>query len=163
MTTDHINKAFDDAMAPVTIVDWISYEDAEGKEESCGGMGGSVAFGDRWDDVFTNANKHLNALRAEILRLGLRNGGFWHQEEGVPVFSDGTVGTFSMRAWGDVLAATWATHEDVDYSYCDFAWTDGPTAEQAKAMQDAGKNRKPTWDEIIDTWLSKDREPENPS
>ena len=52
----------------------------------------------------------------------LKQGGDWHQNDpkGVPVFNDGTVAMFSFRAWGDLMAALWAEHEDCDYSYMDF-------------------------------------------
>jgi hypothetical protein len=38
-----------------------------------------------------------------------------------PVFDDGTVGGFSFRAWGDLLAAVWNTAEGTTkYSYMSF-------------------------------------------
>ena len=38
-----------------------------------------------------------------------------------PVFDDGTVGSFSFRAWGDLMAAIWNTEENTNkYSYMDF-------------------------------------------
>lgn len=129
-----IDDVFDEATQPITVAKWIAYEDADGMPESVGGLGGCVQFGMRWGDLFTNGDRHLNALRAEIIRLGLREGGDWHQGDphGVPVFSDGTVAKFSYRAWGDLLAATWASHEDVDYRYMDFYMGTGPTADEAR-------------------------------
>lgn len=134
MTKSKIDEAFDEAQKPVTVDRWIAYEEADGMPESVGGLGGCVQFGMRWGDVFTSGDSHLNALRAEIIRLNLRQGGDWHQEDphGVPVFSDGTVAKFSYRAWGDLLAVTWASHEDVDYRYMDFYMGEGPTAEDAR-------------------------------
>ncbi len=36
------------------------------------------------------------------------------------MFNDGTAGMFSFRAWGDLMAAIWAEHENRDYGYMDF-------------------------------------------
>lgn len=118
---------------PLTVVDWISYDEAEKRETSIGGLGGSFQFGDRWEDLYDEPDEYADALRAAIIRDNIRHGGDWHQDCGCPVFSDGTVGSFSMRAWGDFLAAVWSSHDDVHYGYTDFAWNAGPTAEEAKA------------------------------
>lgn len=55
------------------------------------------------------------------MRLGLRRGGDWHQygEDGVPVFDDGTIATFSFRAWGDLMAAIWAEADGRRHGYKD--------------------------------------------
>jgi hypothetical protein len=80
----------------------------------------------RWKDYLEawkpEAHPYAEALRAAILKLQLREGGDWHQNDanGVPVFSDGTVATFSYRAWGDLLAAVWSEAEDKDYNYMRF-------------------------------------------
>lgn len=107
----------------VTIEKWISYEESEGKPECLGGLGGFFDFGMRWKDYCEDdPGEHLTALHNEIIRLGIREGGNWHQEDphGVPLFSDGTVATYSYRGWGDLLAAIWSQHDDLDYCYMDF-------------------------------------------
>lgn len=110
----------------IIVVDWISYDEAERMPESIGGgHGGCFRGGMRWCDLFDQeAGPHATALRQEILRKRLKRGGRWHQTDphGVPKFSDGTVGLFSYRAWGDFLAAVWSTEEDKDYHYMDFYW-----------------------------------------
>lgn len=108
---------------------WIGYDEAKSLPESTGGLGGWFGFrdqGQRWSDYIDTVvdPTYLEALRTEIIARNLREGGFWHQQDahGVPVFEDGTVGLFSMRAWGDLLAAIWSTEDDHDYCYVDFAW-----------------------------------------
>ena len=92
--------------------------------ESCGGMGGWVSSSIGWAEYLeampAQQHAHLEALRRWVLAEGIRRGGDWHQAGGVPVFSDGTVGAFSMRGWGDLLAAIWNTEEAPSYSYMDF-------------------------------------------
>jgi len=65
--------------------------------------------------------EYAEAFRKEILSIGLWVGGDWHQHQGgVPLFSDGTVGSWSYRAWGDIMAAIWSEYYDKDYNYMDF-------------------------------------------
>lgn len=124
------------------VVDWISWDESEGKDEAVGGLGGFFNAGNifteekgydeenktgmRWQDYLDAWNEkhhpYLEALREAIVEGNIRRGGFWHQEQGVPVFEDGTIGGFSMRAWGDLMAAVWSEEEDKDYCYADFAW-----------------------------------------
>lgn len=126
------------------VVEWIGYDEIGDREEAVGGLGGffnaGVIFtkekgyddtekqGQRWIDyvdLWKEENRvYLEALREEILEKQIKKGGFWHQHggEGVPVFEDGKVAAFSMRAWGDLLAAIWSEAEDKDYCYADFAW-----------------------------------------
>lgn len=126
------------------VVDWISYEEADEKEEAVGGMGGffnsgliftkdrgydeTEPVGQRWKDYADTwkeeVQPYIEALKEEIVGKEIKRGGFWHQHsgEGVPVFEDGKVAIFSMRAWGDLLAAIWSEVEDKDYCYADFAW-----------------------------------------
>lgn len=126
----------------IEVVDWLSETDAEGKPESVSALGGWFGFrrsepggelfrervSHRWADYLDNWEEswhpHLEALRRAIVRGGIRNGGNWHQDFGTPLFSDGTIGAFSMRAWGDLMAAVWSEEEGCDYTYCDFAWED---------------------------------------
>lgn len=110
----------------MTVREWTSYEKASELTESFGGLGGFFRDGMRWADFvdrYTDEGKvYAEALRSSILELKLRHGGDWHQEddEGAPVFDDGTSATFSYRAWGDLLAAVWSEAENRDYSYMDF-------------------------------------------
>jgi len=111
---------------PVFVKKWIARSNADSYPESCGGWGGWFARGDRWatyiDEAEESKRPYLEALRADILKLEIQEGGDWHQrsEQGTPLFSDGTVGKFSFRAWGDLLAAIWSEHEQKDYQYMDF-------------------------------------------
>lgn len=109
------------------VIGWVHYESVprEGIGR-IGGWGGFIESGDRWKDyIAASPEEHVpfyESLRREILRKGLKRGGDWHQSDpkGVPVFDDGTVGMFTFRAWGDLMAAVWAEYEDRDYSYMDF-------------------------------------------
>jgi hypothetical protein len=117
------------------VVRWVSYVEAEDmKECGVGGLGGW--FGGRgkdrhphrWKDYLDvwepEVHPYCEALRVEIVRRDIKEGGFWHQgdTECVPVFDDGTVATFSFRAWGDLLAAVWSEADNEDHSYCEFVW-----------------------------------------
>jgi hypothetical protein len=105
---------------------WISYDDADELTSSVGGMGGWFQNGLRWKDYIETANflqvPYFEAIRKEIIAKGIRYTGQEHQysDSGVPVFDDGTCGSFSFRAWGDLMAAIWSTEEDKDYCYMDF-------------------------------------------
>lgn len=108
---------------PITVERWISYAESDGMPESAGGIGGFFSPGMRWDDYAAECpGQYYEALRDAVIARKLKRGGDWHQQadDGVPVFSDGTIATFSYRAWGDLLAATWSTHENKDYEYFDF-------------------------------------------
>jgi hypothetical protein len=91
-------------------------------------MGGFFKKGMRWPDYLEQIKEYnvdpayFERIREAVLATGLRQTGDFHQnsEEGCPVFDDGTSGTFSMRAWGDLMAAIWSTAEDKDYEYMDF-------------------------------------------
>lgn len=70
---------------------------------------------------------YIEALREEVLRLGVMESGYWHQNSdvGVPVAEDGTVVCGGMRAWGSLLAAAWNSAlacGELRYSYVDFAF-----------------------------------------
>lgn len=123
------------AKPKLTVVRWCSWDEASALERSIGGLGGWFGFrktGQRWGDYLDawGASRHpyLEALYAEIVAQHLRTNGEWHQtdEKGVPVFSDGTAGLFSWRAWGDLQAAIWSTEEGVDYAYADFYMFEPP-------------------------------------
>ena len=112
-------------MKKLKVVDWIEY--GSGKEEApIGGMGGwfnanNIHDKDNptamlWEDYIKEASKeavpYLEALRKEITADNLQITGELHQyQRGTPLFSDGTVGEFSYRAWGDLMAAVYSTKE----------------------------------------------------
>lgn len=114
------------------VVDWISYDDAKEREEcGIGGMGGWFGMDQRhsWEDYvdiwFDEAKPYVIALRDSIVERGIRESGDWHQDsdEGVPLFEDGTVATYSFRAWGDLLAAVWEGVDRLPYCYMDFYYS----------------------------------------
>lgn len=117
----------------IQVIKWISYDKAVEllnmnilQDNHIGGLGGWFEKGDRWKD-YRNAFKekahpYQEALRKSIIERKLKYCGNDHEEleDGVPVFSDFTVATYSYRAWGDLMAAIWSTEENKDYSYIDF-------------------------------------------
>ena len=111
-------------MNDISVIDWISGDDAQEKEVSIGGMGGWAQNGARWNDLISGISSeqkpYYEALRASILQEHIRVAGDTHQNEYVPLVSDGTVGSFSFRAWGDLMACIWATEDNTDYNYMDF-------------------------------------------
>ena len=111
----------------ITVVEWIDNNEADKRETAIGGLGGFFkppmrGQKDFFDVIRPELKPYAEALRAEIIAKNIRFTGQDHQsvEDGVPLFSDGKVGSFSMRAWGDFLSATWSEHENKDYSYMDF-------------------------------------------
>lgn len=115
-------------MEHLTVVDWIPCDYNDGKKEGVGSMGGFFEYGMRWKDYLARWEKrpesipYLEAIRCDVLVKKLRLTGEQHQysEAGCPLFSDGTVGRFSYRGWGDLMAAIWAEEENTDYCYLDF-------------------------------------------
>ena len=105
---------------------WISYREAQGFKDSCGSMGGFFSEGMRWKDYIEEwkdeVRPYLEAIRKFVVENGLRLTGQQHQYSsyGVPLFEDGTIGAFSFRGWGDLMAAIWAEEEDQDYNYMHF-------------------------------------------
>lgn len=111
----------------IKIKRWIAYDDAKAMSEApISGLGGWFREGHRWPNyleaIEPEALPYAEALRAEVLERKLKTTGADHQyaSDGVPVFSDGTVGLFSYRAWGDLMAAIWSTAEDRDSHYMEF-------------------------------------------
>ena len=109
------------------LLGWIDYSEVEdGFEESIGGDGGSFYTGMQWRDYIELYDRagalYAEALRAGILARKLRYTGREHQtaQKGVPVFSDGTIATFSFRAWGEFMAAVWGEEEGAYYGFMDF-------------------------------------------
>jgi len=87
---------------------WISWnwEDEPPYSVSISRGGGFFGDGTRWEDYINRIpeekHKYIEALRSEILRRNLKQGGDWHQgkkTKGVPVFSDGTIAIFSFRGF----------------------------------------------------------------
>ena len=112
------------------VVEWIGYDEMERRKlpGSIGGTGGWV-HGQTWPEYLdamclSNDDPHLpyyKALREAVVKDSIRVGGDEHQQSMTPVFDDGTVGAFSYRAWGRLLAAIWNTEENTNkYSYMDF-------------------------------------------
>jgi hypothetical protein len=108
----------------VSVVDFITSEEHEkfNYEVSIGGLGGFFKEGMRWNYYICNFDKkdYYEAIREYVIKNNIKQGGDWHQIEGIPLFSDNTVGSFSFRAWGDLLAAIWSEYENKDYCYMDF-------------------------------------------
>lgn len=114
---------------PLRVITFITYNEAAlYKESNLGGLGGFFKDGMRWPDYLAifkpKYHPQLENLRAAIIERNLRITGDIHQHDSdipsCPVFSDGTVATYSYRAWGDLMAAIWSTHDNKDYSYMDF-------------------------------------------
>lgn len=105
----------------IEVIDWLSYDEAHKKTESIGGSGGFFAEGMRWQDYIDELKPeqipYAEAIRRAVVKNNIRDTGPWHQQQGVPLFNDETVGTFTFRAWGDIMAAIWSTEENKDYSY----------------------------------------------
>jgi hypothetical protein len=114
-------------MAEREVAAWISYKAAEhGYPVDIGDWGGFETMDGTWAEHVARLQPRVvpyhEALRRAILARGLRRGGDWHQNarDGVPVFDDGAVGTFSFRAWGDLMAAIWGPEDGCIYGYMDF-------------------------------------------
>lgn len=103
-----------------------SYEAEKLPESGLGGLGGFFNNGMRWADYLAiwkeEVHPRLESLRAAIIEKNVRCNGLQHQNgyPSCPVFEDGTCATYSFRAWGDLMAAVWSSHDNTDYSYMDF-------------------------------------------
>lgn len=111
------------------VIDWVEYN--SGKEKApIGGMGGwfnannihdkdnptSMVWADYLEAHEKDSHPYLEALKAEITNHNLKITGEKHQNGNIPLFSDDTVGVFSYRAWGDLMAAIYSTKEKpLDY------------------------------------------------
>ena len=115
------------------VIDWISYDEAEGKTESVGGMGGWFGRrGDKWDAPHRWADylngmdaeqvAYVEAIRDSVLATGRFFTGQQHQDGdgGVPLFEDGTVGIFSFRGWGDLMVAIATVKDGKNHNYMEF-------------------------------------------
>lgn len=108
---------------------WIPYAEVDVFPSApFGGLGGWFGFDgpNTWQDYLDAwgpaAHPYIEAVRDSVVHGKIRRGGDWHQSDndGVPVFSDGTAATFSYRAWGDLMAAIWTREDGKPYSYMDF-------------------------------------------
>ena len=107
-------------------IDHWSNGDEDDGPKVIGGLGGYVK-GTGWGEYKKGLPSawipYFTTLRRFVLQTHLREGGFWHQNEGSPVFTDGTVIAMSFRAWGDFMASVWNSAELCHhYRYADFAW-----------------------------------------
>lgn len=109
------------------VVEWIAYDAADRRgAPDIGGWGGVMTKQMRWADFIADIDAkwcgHYEAMRQAILVRGLCRGGDWHQAapDGVPLFDDGAIATFSFRAWGDLMAAVWSDADGRGYGYMDF-------------------------------------------
>jgi len=110
----------------VKVEKFISYDEAINLTDVFGGMGGFFKEGMRWQDYIATVKDerkvYAEAMREYIIANNSKGGGDWHQSEddGVPLFSDGGVATFSYRAWGDIMAAIWSSELHRDFHYMSF-------------------------------------------
>ncbi len=109
------------------VIDWIPYGNTGNKQSSIGGLGGFFTNGMRWkdylDSLHYSSKPYAEGLRKSILKNKFKFTGSQHQGEsinGTPLFADGSVGTFSFRSWGDIMAGIWSEEENENYNYMDF-------------------------------------------
>ena len=128
-------------MDEITVTDWLPYDEAEGMTESLGGCGGMMDA--RLDEASyralyaASAQPYVTAIFRALDDVG-PIGGATHQESHCPVFSDGTVATFSQRGGGDLVAAWWNTRFPDDVrDYCAFAWDYGEESAQVKRWRES--------------------------
>jgi hypothetical protein len=118
-------------MAEHKVVEWIAYDDIGDRPDSVGGMGGWFGWErhDTWQDFLDafSEEKHgyFEAIRESVIERGHWIDGGRHQQcdEGVPLFEDGTVGSFSFRAWGDLMAAIKESVDHQRHDYMEFYYS----------------------------------------
>lgn len=115
-------------MSEITVVNWICPEDADKRECSIGGMGGfpeAMLWEDYIEGLPEDKLPYYNALRASILKNGAISGDDHQRAEyGTPLFSDGTIASFSFRGWGDLLASIFNSKiNEKKWQYMDFYYT----------------------------------------
>jgi hypothetical protein len=135
------------------VVDWISYDDVEGREEavgSCGGVAEKLTRATYLAAWRPEAHPYIEAIWTALDELGPIDG-TTHQESRCPVFDDGKVGAFSMRGWGDLVSAWWNDrHPDVAVNYCEFAWSWGEAeTEAARAERLRATATDRAWRELL--------------
>lgn len=119
------------------VIDWISDAEAQAArlETSVGGLGGwfgrsGHTWGVRhtWGDYIASINKsdipYVEAIKNDLLHSGRTFSGRHHEygDDGIPVFNDGTVGMFSARGWGDLMAAIQTVRDGGIHTYMEFYW-----------------------------------------
>lgn len=108
------------------ILKWISYEEAKSKQVSVGGLGGWFGKGDTWETYLATwgieTASYIVAIKDSVLRARGIVYGNEHQddEQGVPLFEDDTVGSFTFRAWSDLMAAIATINDGPVHVYMDF-------------------------------------------
>ena len=117
------------------VVKWVPLKEVSDKEVAIGGAGGFFnagmihedvdKMGMRWNDYLKYLSEeekpYAEAIRSKVITDSLRIDGMGHQHGGyTPLFDDGTIGFFSLRSWGDIMAAIWSDEEDKNYSYMEF-------------------------------------------
>lgn len=111
------------------VIDWISDDDCALGLESVGWMGGWFSDGHTWQDYIDeyrdDAQPYLTAIKDDVLASGRFIDGRMHGEddEGVPLFEDETIGRFSARGWGDLMAAIATEKDGKDHNYMEFYWS----------------------------------------
>ena len=108
------------------VKEWTSYDRAQEFECGIGGWGGWFENGMRWKDYIEefddDKQPYHEAIKDSVIANSSRLTGMEHQNDdhGVPKFDDDTVGLFSFRSWGDLMAPIWSEEEDKDYGYLNF-------------------------------------------
>lgn len=67
--------------------------------------------------------EHMDLLRRTVLErwtAGMDVSADWHHREGCPLYSDGSVATFSRRGWGDLAASALNAEMGTVLSYIHF-------------------------------------------
>jgi hypothetical protein len=95
----------------ISVVDWISPEESTDKECTFGTLGGWFGENDTWQSYLEalepEYRQYAIAVKDSVIERNHFITGEQHQynDNGVPLFSDGTIGSFSFRGWGDLMAA----------------------------------------------------------
>lgn len=110
----------------LTVTHWISRHAADKKVESVGGVGGWFDHGDTWQSYLDtwdeSVHPYLEAIKIDVMASGRFVTGQQHQDadDGVPLFSDGTVAGFSWRAMGDLMAAIATVKDGQTHNYMEW-------------------------------------------
>jgi len=111
-------------MQEPTVISWDESDIPE-DGEALSWWGGFFIEDMRWKDYLAEFGEelhpYLEAARRSAVENRIKATGDHHQFDGVtPVFSDGKHFSFTMRAWGDFMAAVWSEEEDRDSHYMEF-------------------------------------------
>jgi hypothetical protein len=117
----------DSKHAKIKVIGWINYKDAEDNlRPAIGCTGGWFQEGMRWMDYYEDVDDELQpyvqAIFDDVKENSIKLTGWenQHNNNGTVLFSDGKWAGFSMRAWGDLMAAIWSEIEDKNYCYLHF-------------------------------------------